>query len=218
MKQLFVTMLAACSLLAAEAKPVVKSITSPDGNLKVTVTIDNDIRWSVESAGKTIIAPSQIAMHINADEVWGAAPRLRKSVVGSIDEVIPSPLYKKSEVENKCNTLTLSFKGDYAIEVRAYDEAAAYRFVTTRKGDYTVKNEISGYKFEDDNTVYCSYTRNNKNKKIEEQYFQSFESPYVIEPMSKMGQNRLMFLPVLVDMGQKKVCITVRDWRSYPGM
>ncbi|MBP3317821.1 MAG: glycoside hydrolase family 97 protein [Alistipes sp.] len=218
MKQLFVTMLAVCSLLAAEAKPVVKSISSPDGNLKVTVTIDNDIRWSVESAGKTIIAPSQIAMHINDDEVWGAAPRLRKSVVGSIDEVIPSPLYKKSEVENKCNTLTLSFKGDYAIEVRAYDEAAAYRFVATRKGDYTVKNEISEYKFEDDNTVYCSYTRNNKNKKIEEQYFQSFESPYVIEPMSKMGQNRLMFLPVLVDMGQKKVCITESDLMSYPGM
>ena len=218
MKHLFFTLLALCSLCVAQSKPIEKSIASPDGTLKVKVVVADDIRWSVEQDGKTIIAPSQIAMQINDSEVWGAAPRLRKSVVGTIDERIPSPLYKKSEVENKCTTLTLDFKGDYAIEFRAYDEAAAYRFISKRKGDYTVKNEISEYKFEDDNTVYCSYTRDNKNKKIEEQYFQSFETPYVIEPMSKMGQNRLMFLPVLVDMGQKKVCITESDLMSYPGM
>jgi alpha-glucosidase len=33
-----------------------------------------------------------------------------------------------------------------------------------------------------------------------------------------MGQKRLMFLPVLVDMGDRKVCITETDLTSYPGM
>jgi alpha-glucosidase len=114
--------------------------------------------------------------------------------------------------------LTLTFKGDYAIEFRAYDEAAAYRFISTRKGAYTVKNEISEYAFAGEPTVFCSYTRSNANKEFSEQYFNSFETPYVIEPMTKMGQKRLMFLPVLVDMGDRKVCITETDLTSYPGM
>ena len=218
MKKVLFLMFALCSLVAVEAKPTVKSISSPDGSLKVTVTIDQDIRWSVEADGKTVINPSQIAMQIGENETWGVAPRLKKAVVGKIDEMIPAPLYKKAQVEDKCSTLTLTFKGDYAIEFRAYDEAAAYRFISTRKGAYTVKNEISEYAFEGDPTVYCSYTRSNANKEFSEQYFNSFEGPYFIEPMKKMGQKRLMYLPVLVDLGDRKVCITESDLMSYPGM
>ena len=171
MKRVLLSLLAIVTLCVAEAKPTVKSITSPDGKLKVTVTVDNDIRWSVTSGEDVILAPSQIAMQINENETWGVAPRLRKATTGRIDEIIPSPLYKKSEVEDKCSTLTLTFKGDYAVEFRAYNDAAAYRFVSTRAGEYTVKNEISEYKFQDDNTVYCSYVRSNKEKKFEEQYY-----------------------------------------------
>ncbi|MBQ1981249.1 MAG: glycoside hydrolase family 97 protein [Alistipes sp.] len=218
MKKVLFLMMAMCAIVAAEAKPTVKSISSPDGTLKVTVTIDQDIRWSVEADGKTVLNPSQIAMQIGENETWGVAPRLKKAVVGKIDEVIPAPLYKKAQVDDKCSTLTLTFKGDYAIEFRAYDEAAAYRFISTRKGAYTVKNEISEYAFAGEPTVFCSYTRSNANKEFSEQYFNSFETPYVIEPMTKMGQKRLMFLPVLVDMGDRKVCITETDLTSYPGM
>ena len=211
-------MLAVCAALGVEAKPTVKTIASPDGKLVVTVTVADDIRWSVEADGRTVLAPSQIAMQISDSETWGEAPRLRKAVVGKIDETVEAPLYKKAEVEDKCTTLTLQFKGDYAVEFRAYDNAAAYRFVSTRKGDYTVKDEVAEFAFEGDNNVYCSYVRGNANKSIEQQYYNSFENTYEIEPMSKMGANRLMFLPVLVDMGDRKVCITESDLMSYPGM
>ena len=107
MKKLFFTMLALCAILVAEAKPTVKSITSPDGKLKLTVTIDKDVRWSVELDGETIITPSKVAMQIGETETWGENPRLRKATTGKIDEVIPSPVYKKSEVLDQCSTLTL---------------------------------------------------------------------------------------------------------------
>ena len=211
-------MLALCAMFVAEAKPTVKSITSPDGKLKLTVTIDKDVRWSVELDGQTIITPSKVAMQIGETEVWGENPRLRKATTGKIDEVIPAPVYKKSEVVDQCSTLTLSFVGNYGIEFRAYNEAAAYRFTSTRKGDYTVKGEVSEFAFEKDNNVYCSYVRSNQKKSFEQQYFNSFEGPYFIEPMTTMGNNRLMYLPVLVDMGDKKVCITETDLVDYPGM
>lgn len=221
MKKSLILMLAICSFAIAQAKPTQKQITSPDGTLKVTVTVADDIRWSVEDDGKRIIAPSQIAMQIGQSEVWGEKPSLRKATVGKIDEVIPSPLYKKSEVDNRCTTLTLSFKGDYAIELRAYDNAAAYRFVSTRKGDYTVKNEVSEWDFADDNTVYGSYVKFNRKgtgNAIEKQYYNSFENAYFVEPLKKMDPERLMFLPLLVEVDDKKVCITESDLMSYPGM
>ena len=221
MKKSLILTLALCSFAIAQAKPTQKQITSPDGTLKVTVTVADDIRWSVEDDGKRIIAPSQIAMQIGQSEVWGVNPSLRKAPVGKIDEVIPSPLYKKSEVDNRCTTLTLAFKGDYAIELRAYDNAAAYRFVSTRKGDYTVKNEVSEWDFAEDNTVYGSYVKFNRKgtgNAIEKQYYNSFENAYFVEPLKKMDPERLMFLPLLVEVDDKKVCITESDLMSYPGM
>lgn len=221
MKKSLILTLAICSFAIAQAKPTQKQITSPDGTLKVTVTVADDIRWSVEDDGKRIIAPSQIAMQIGQSEVWGVKPSLRKATVGKIDEVIPSPLYKKSEVDNRCTTLTLAFKGDYAIELRAYDNAAAYRFVSTRKGDYTVKNEVSEWDFAEDNTVYGSYVKFNRKgtgNAIEKQYYNSFENAYFVEPLKKMNPERLMFLPLLVEVDDKKVCITESDLMSYPGM
>ena len=221
MKQSLILALALCSFAIAQAKPTQKQITSPDGTLKVTVTVADDIRWSVEDDGKRIIAPSQIAMQIGQSEVWGVKPSLRKATIGKIDEVIPSPIYKKSEVDNRCTTLTLAFKGDYAIELRAYDNAAAYRFVSTRKGDYTVKNEVSEWDFAEDNTVYGSYVKFNRKgtgNAIEKQYYNSFENAYFVEPLKKMNPERLMFLPLLVEVDDKKVCITESDLMSYPGM
>lgn len=221
MKKSLILTLAICSFAIAQAKPTQKQITSPDGTLKVTVTVADDIRWSVEDDGKRIIAPSQIAMQIGQSEVWGVKPSLRKATVGKIDEVIPSPLYKKSEVDNRCTTLTLAFKGDYAIELRAYDNAAAYRFISTRKGDYTVKNEVSEWDFAEDNTVYGSYVKFNRKgtgNAIEKQYYNSFENAYFVEPLKKMNPERLMFLPLLVEVDDKKVCITESDLMSYPGM
>ena len=100
MKHFAFLVMALCTVVMAQAKPIVKSISSPNGELKVTVTIADDVRWSVEKGGQTIINPSQIAMQIGENETWGVAPRLRKATVGKIDEVIPSPVYKKSEVKD----------------------------------------------------------------------------------------------------------------------
>ncbi len=218
MKRLILIMLAVCSFCAVQAKPKIYKLAAPDGKLVVTVSVDDAIRWSVEDEGRTVLAPSQIAMQIGENETWGLDPRVRKVLTAKVDATIPSPLYKKAEVEDEYSSLTLQFQGDYAVEFRAYDDAAAYRFVSTRKGDYTVKNEVAEFAFDGDNDVYCSYVRGNKNKSIEQQYYNSFENFYEIEPMSRMGANRLMFLPVLVDLGDRKVCITESDLMSYPGM
>ena len=47
----------------------------------------------------------------------------------------------------------------------------------------------------------------------------SFEQPYVHEPITKLNSERLMILPFLVELdGGKKLCITEADLEDYPGM
>ena len=54
---------------------------------------------------------------------------------------------------------------------------------------------------------------------FEEQFFNSFEQPYVNETISSLNDKRLKILPLLVDLGDgRKVCITEADLEDFPGM
>ena len=54
---------------------------------------------------------------------------------------------------------------------------------------------------------------------FEEQFFNSFEQPYVNETITSLNDKRLKILPLLVDLGDgRKVCITEADLEDFPGM
>ena len=91
MKRLILIMLAVCSFCAVQAKPKIYKLAAPDGKLVVTVSVDVAIRWSVEDEGRTVLAPSQIAMQIGENETWGLDPRVRKALSAKVDATIPSP-------------------------------------------------------------------------------------------------------------------------------
>ena len=60
---------------------------------------------------------------------------------------------------------------------------------------------------------------NSKAPTIEEQFFNSFETTYVNEPITKINDKRLKILPLMVDLeGGKKMVITEADLEDYPGM
>jgi alpha-glucosidase len=53
---------------------------------------------------------------------------------------------------------------------------------------------------------------------FEQQFHNSFESPYVHEPLSGLDVKRLIFMPVLVALDEgKKLCITEADLYGFPG-
>ncbi|MBQ6580721.1 MAG: glycoside hydrolase family 97 N-terminal domain-containing protein, partial [Alistipes sp.] len=85
MKRLLLTLFALVTVATVQARPTQKSITSPDGSLTVTVTVDKDVRWSVKDSSQTILAPSQIAMQIGEEEVWGVNPTLGPLNIGLQD-------------------------------------------------------------------------------------------------------------------------------------
>ena len=73
----FLTMIAAVTLASAvSAKDY--NVNSPDGRLAVTVSIDEQVEWSLKADGRQIIAPSAISMTLTDGTVWGRPAKVSK--------------------------------------------------------------------------------------------------------------------------------------------
>lgn len=193
-------------------------LQSPDQRLKTEVVIGDRIEFTFTDAGEQILAPSAISLTLANGEVLGERPKVSKVVKASVDRIIPSPFYKKTEVKDVYNEMTLNFRGDYSVVFRLYNEGLAYRFVTRKKGELIITEEGASYCFPTDYKTYAPYV-NSTAPTFEEQFFNSFEQPYVYENITRLDNKRLMILPFLVELeGGKKVCITEADLEEYPGM
>lgn len=193
-------------------------LQSPDRKLQTVVTVGDNVEFSLTHDGTEVLAPSAISMTLQNGEVLGAKPKVSKVTKGSVDKVIPSPFYKKAEVSDIYNEMTISFRGDYSIAFRLYNDGLAYRFITRKKGEIVVADEAVTYNFSTDHKTFSAYVNSTK-PTFEEQFSNSFEQPYVNEAITKLNDKRLMILPYLVDLGNgKKLCITEADLEDYPGM
>lgn len=204
---------------AAFAAPKSYTITSPDGSLQGTVTVDADIQIALAADGRTLLDPSPVAMTLAGDEVLGRNPKLLKAKRRSADETFDAPFYKKAQVRDHYNELALAFRGDYSLVVRLYDDGMAYRFETRRKGEITVENELAEFNFPADFMTYAPYVHRTELRDFEWQFSNAFENTYVKLPMTQLDTRRLMFLPVLVELPDEgKLLLTESDLRDYPGL
>ena len=193
-------------------------LQSPDKKLQVVVTVGDDIRFSLTHDGTEVLAASPISMTLQDGSVLGVNSKVSKVLKAAVDKTIPSPFYKKTEIEDTYNEMTFAFRGNYGLVFRLYNDGMAYRFTTKMKNDIIVVNEEAGYNFSSDHKTFAPYV-NSQKATFEEQFMNSFEQPYVHEPITKLDSKRLMILPLLVELdGGKKLCITEADLEDYPGM
>ena len=120
-------------------------LESPDTKLKAVVTVDDDLTFSLTHDGTPVLSESPIAMTLQSGEVLGENPKITKVLRATADKKIASPFYKRKEVEDVYNEMTLNFKGNYGLVFRMYDDGLAYRFTTGKKGDIIVVDEQADY-------------------------------------------------------------------------
>ena len=191
-------------------------LSSPDGRTQVVVSAAQDLKWQVSRDGQTVILPSEMSVVLGDGTVLGASPKVRSATITTVAKVFKTPVYHKSEILDEYNLLTLKMKGDYSVEFRAYDSGVAYRFVTARKGDMTVKDEKVAFRFDKDYDTFIPYVNDNRGG---ERYCYSFESYYTEVPMSKMVDDSLSIVPYIVSLdGGKKVAVMEAGAEDYPGM
>lgn len=213
MKKSLLTLLLVLSvfgLLNAEGYKV----QSPGKTLQVDVEVGDAVTWSLYRDGKLVMGPSVISMTLEMEGVLGKNTRVRKVIHKSVNNIIKTPVYKKSEVVDHYNQMTLQLRDGLGLEFRAYNEGVAYRIVTAFKRDITVISEEADFVFPTPGNAWVPYIVSNL-----ERYMTSFESTYNVLSLKDVDENRLIITPLLVEAGEgRKVVITEADLEDYAGM
>lgn len=197
----------------------IHQLTSPDGRLRVTVETGTTITYTVVHENTPVVTASPLSVTLGNGTVWGANPKLKKANTISVKQEVNSRLYKKQVISDVYNELTLQFKGDYKVVFRAYDQGVAYRFAATGKEAFTVKNEEVCLNFQENLNTLVPYVRDFNPADPDRQFFNSFENTYTPAKLSDLHPQRLIFLPLLVELaGGKKMVFTEADLESYPGL
>ncbi len=193
-------------------------VTSPDGTLKTEISVeDGKVTYCVIKDGITVLTPSEISMRLADGTSYDGAVRLGKTEKKTVDNVLPAHFYKKAQVKENYNQLTLKFK-TFDLVFRAYDAGVAYRFVSKSRTPFKVLSETASFAFPADWNMYVPYVKDPK-PTLEEQFYNSFENMYVHGQLSSWDSGRIAFLPLMVESPDGyKINIMESALMNYPGM
>lgn len=185
-------------------------LTSPNGEIKVSITLSDKIYYSIDYNGEVLLKDNYLQLALK-NQVLGQNPKLRRQKCTSVNEQLtPVVPLKYSEVKNHYNQLVLAFK-DYSVEFRAFDDGVAYRFITSQKGDVEVLGEDFAINFPEDYQLHLQQPGGFKTA-YEESYSHVLSNAW--KPADKMA-----VLPVLIDTRkQYKILISESGLTDYPCM
>src|SRR3569833_2129423 len=114
-----------CFSTAFAQSEKVYHVKSPDGKINLTVSVDKNIKWSVNHEQTEVITPSEISMTVEKGGDFGKNAVVKSAKNTSVNQEIHTPIYKKDNVRDRFNQLVLTFKGDYGLAFRAYNDGVA---------------------------------------------------------------------------------------------
>jgi alpha-glucosidase len=198
-----------------QSKPI--EVLSPDGQIKVSIYLGDKINYdkiyySVSCGSNELFHNCHLQMRLK-NQILGENPKLAKQETGYVSEVLTAivPL-KFSTVKNEYNRLKLTFKDNYSIEFRVFNDGFAYRFITNFKNEIEVMDEDFSISFHADYLVHLQQT---------EGFRTSCEEPYThIRSWDFVNEKRNMtYLPLLIDTKTDcKILISESALIDYPGM
>lgn len=186
-------------------------VKSPDGKLKVSVRLADRIYYSIGADNQELLVDNHMGLTLNSGEL-GLNPKLVSSRRKTNNSVIkPYVPLKFSTVANDYNDLRLSFKGDYAVEFRVFNDGVAYRFITDKLSDVEVMSEDFFINFPKDYLLHLQQCNGFKTS-YEELYKQ-------VESADLKKTDKMATLPALIDTKSNyKILISESDLSDYPGM
>ena len=191
-------------------------VSSPNGKVKVEVTNDNTVKWSVTYDGKTVLLPSEINIQLRQANKTLGLGKIGKVSKKQIQSSFNNPFYKKATISDDYGQLLLYTNQKFTIEVRAYNDGAAYRLISGHTKSTMVVNEVAEYCFAADYQAFVPYVNDTRGG---ERYCYSFESYYDEQPLSKMFTDSLAITPLAVCLPEgMKAIVMDAGVENYPGM
>ena len=210
------TLLSMFCLIAACAMAGNYEVSSPNGKVKVVVNTDEAVKWSVSYSGQTVLQPSVIDIQLRQGKKTLGLGQVGKVARMQIESSFKNPFYKKAEISDAYGQMLMYTNQKFTIEVRAYDDGAAYRLISSNTKPSLVVNETAEFSFADDYQAFVPYVNDNRGG---ERYCYSFESYYDEAPLSKMFPDSLAITPLAVCLpGGMKAIVMDAGVENYPGM
>lgn len=194
-----------------------QEVSSPDGLLTAAISYSNGIHLHIIYNSTTIMQPSPIGLTLGDGTVIGSSSKigssnLKKAKLTRHTESIESPLYRQKAFSECYNELDIPLEKGFNLQVRAYNEGIAYRFMTTRKGEIVIKTETADFHFGKDNRAWLAYSTTPK-----QPFAMAFQNIYDETRLSST-KDIPAFLPATVECGRAKVTVLESDLVSYPNM
>ena len=191
-------------------------VSSPNGKVKVTITTDEGVKWSVDYDGRQVLLPSAIDIRLSQGRKTYGLGKVGKVARHAVNGSFKNPFYKKLNISDAYGQLLMYTTEKFTIEVRAYDDGAAYRLISSNKKPLTVTDETVEFCFGDDYQAFVPYVNDNRGG---ERYCYSFESYYDEAPLSKIYPDSLAITPLAVCLpdGMKAIVMDA-GVENYPGM
>jgi alpha-glucosidase len=186
-------------------------VKSPDAKSEIRLTVANKLAISVFHNRQEIISPSLIEMRLDEQHMIEDRPVVLiatpKSVKSSIAPIIPE---KRNLIPDIYNELTITFKGDYGLKLRAYDDGVAYRFFTTMKGEVTVFGEELSIILASTDSIWFPE---------ETSFLSHSERLYKLLAVKDLADTQMCCIPaVIVKSNGPRVAFTEADLLDYPGL
>ena len=198
------------------------TLQSPDKDITITINAGEQLTYSVTHGNTCVLAPSAIGMKLVDGIQLGQKPVVKSAKKRSVNQMVKSNLYKRAQIPEVYEELTLTLKGNYKVVFRAYDEGVAYRFETDFSKPIIIENETADFNFDADYQAFIPYVLRRAGQEgdlIQQQFYNSFENTYTHTSLSQMEAEKLAFLPLLVELNDgKKAAITEADLEDFPGL
>lgn len=207
--------LLSAALLAVSAALSAKEYTSasPDGKIVLRVSTSPELRWSVSRNGEQLLDASRINMKLSGLTPFGVNPAVRRVVRQAVDTRSEAQVPTKfRELHDRCNELYITFAGDWAVRFRVYDNGAAYRFETMRKGVSVVESETAEFNFAADCLTLWPREEN-------PDFISHCEAFFDRKHVSEIERGKYAYLPVyFTSPDGVRMVVTETDLEDYPCM
>jgi alpha-glucosidase len=186
------------------------AVRSPDSATTLSVDVGNGVTYSVAHRGRAVLDASPISLTLTGGRVLGRGDQVRSNTTRSVrDSVRPVAPTKRAVVQDRFNELRLRFDG-YDLELRAYNEGIAYRWVLALPDSATVTSEEASFAVAGQAEGVLG---------IDTTFMTHYEPSFRQAPLDTLKDGRRALLPVLVSLtGGPKIAITESQLEDYPGL
>lgn len=184
------------------------ALKSPDGSIQVGLSISTqEISCEISLNRERLLLINGINL---TGDITDNSLVLKKSSSGYHKELLHPIVMQKSEViTDEYNSLALSFSSGKTLELRAYDNGVAYRWIVNMNEPWKVTDENAMFNFGGNAIIWYPH---------EDSFYSANEQKFTLMTMDELGVGKLASLPTLFAIGDTKVLLAESDLLDYAGM